>query len=104
MFVDGIKTDSIRLLKQADRTPANGLSVSLLPDGATAPGGLISLTENADINWQYDFPVSITNGRYTVYINGLPMAIDGEDVLIEVQRNGKSDPVNTNYLSDYDGG
>ena len=83
-----VHKDFIRLRSITDDSKLNGLTVALLPDGASAPGGLISLTQNAGINWQYDFPASITNGKYTLYVNSTVVQVNGVDVTIQVYRTG----------------
>jgi hypothetical protein len=87
MPTTGIYTDSIRLRGKSDDSKQTGLTVALLPEGGTAPGDLISLTQNAGTNWQYDFSGAVTNGRYTLYINGSPAQNGGVDIELYVMRN-----------------
>ena len=86
-----------------DQSTASGLTVELLPDGSTAPGGLIALTQNAAVNWQYDFPAGIQNGKHKVYVGGLVAQTNGVDIEIYVKRNGKTEPNDTTFLTPYDG-
>ena len=80
--------DHIRLRAKSDDSKQTGLTVALLPDGASAPGGLISLTQDTGTNWQYNFPAGVTNGIYTLYINGTVAQNNGTDIQIQVMRTG----------------
>jgi len=103
MAVSNIHTDFIRL-RETDDTPGTGLTIELLPDGSSAPGGLVALTANAAIAWQYDFPAGITNGIHKVYVGGVPLQQNGVDVEIMVIRGGVVTPgAETDFISDYDG-
>ena len=104
MAVANISTDFIRLRNASDQSPATGLAVALLPEGGAAPSGLVSLTANGSLAWQYDFPVGVTNGKYTVYVGGLPLQVGGVSVEIMVIRDGviTAGP-ETNFITPYDG-
>ncbi len=86
--METVHKDFIRLRSITDDSKQTGLTVHLLPDGASAPGGLIALSANAGIAWQYDFPASIVNGLYTLYINSTVVQVNSVDVTIQVFRAG----------------
>jgi hypothetical protein len=96
-----LKADSVILRTLADEERMTGYDVWLLPDGESAPGGLIQLTENGQHDGMYEFGGSITNGRYQLYIGTagaqLPVQIDGEDVYISVVRSGTVQVENTDF-------
>ena len=87
MATSGIYTDFIRLRGKSDDSKQSGLTVALLPDGGSAPGGLILLSQDAGTTWQYNFDSQIVNGRYTLYINGVPAQNNGSNIEIYVMRN-----------------
>ena len=103
MAVVDINTSFIRIRNITDDSRGTGYTIQLLPDGGTAPADLITLTANAVLTWQYDFPGTVTNGKYTVYSSGSPAQVNGENVEIQVMRDGVVKPINVSHLSDYDG-
>jgi len=95
-----IKTNFIRLRRKSDDVKLSGLSASLLPEGGSAPGDLISLVQNSGINWQYDFPGQVTNGTYILYVNGVPVLNDGEPQEVRIIRNGIISAGDTDFAKD----
>lgn len=98
----GINTNWVRLRGKSDDSKQSGLTVALLPDGGTAPGDLISLTQNAGIAWQYDFPAGVTNGTYTLYINGSPAQNNGVDIEVRVIRDGIIEAIDTDFAKEWE--
>jgi hypothetical protein len=94
MMADSIKVNYIRLRNKSDNAFSTGLEVWLLPDGGTAPGDLISLTENSNFGGQFDFNSSVVNGKYRVYQGSAgsqtPIMHGTDYEEIEVRRDGKS--------------
>ncbi len=88
--METVHKDFIRLRGISDDAKKTGLTVHLLPEGASAPGGLIALSVNAGIAWQYDFPAAVKNGIHTLYINSTVVKVNGVNVDIEVYRTGYS--------------
>jgi len=96
-----IYTDSINLKLTSDGSRATGLTLWLLPEGGTAPGDLIALTESAYNNGEYDFPVEVTNGTYTLYSGnaGSQVAVKkgGVTISVPVARSGIISAENTDF-------
>jgi len=90
-------SDSIALRLRSDDSRATGLTVALLPDGGSAPGDLIELTESATVSGEYDFPGGVTSGLYTLYVGGVVAQKDSENIQIVVNRSGKVAPENTTF-------
>lgn len=88
-----IHTDCIRLRNKSDDSRLEGVSVSLLPNGETAPGGLIAISANAGLPHQYDFNVSIVDGQYTLYVNSTPAVLNGEPIIVHVIRGDNLDEI-----------
>ena len=81
-----IHTDCIRLRNKSDLSPLPGVTVALLPEGGTAPGDLISLTQNAGLTHQYDFSSAVVDGAYLLYVAGVPVVLNGQAVEVHVIR------------------
>ena len=90
-------SDSIALRLRSSDARATGLTVALLPDGGSAPGDLISLTESTNVDGEYDFPGGVTSGLYTLYIGGVVAQKDSENIQIMVSRSGQIAPENTTF-------
>jgi len=88
MPIFGPYNDSIKLRGITDDSKQSGLTVALLPSGGTAPGDLISLTQDTGINWQYNFSSSIINDIYKLYINSTVAQINSNDIYVMVKRAG----------------
>jgi hypothetical protein len=88
------------LRRKSDDLKLSGLTVALLPEGGSAPGDLISLTQNAGIIWQYDFSPSVTNGNYILYINGVPSKNNGVDLEVRIIRDGIIEAGDTDFAKD----
>ena len=75
-----------------DGSRATGLTLWLLPEGASAPGGLVQITESSDVPGRYLFGATITNGLYTIYSGSAGSQVkvtqDSEDEQIRVMRSG----------------
>ena len=82
-----LHADYIRLRNKTTDAKESGHTIQLLPEGGSAPGDLISCPADSGINWQYNFGATVTNGIYTVYLNGSPLMNDGQPVTIKVQRD-----------------
>ena len=95
-----VANEFIRLRKKSDDSKLTGLTVALLPDGATAPGGLIALTQNAGTNWQYDFTGSVVNGLHTLYIDGSIAKNGAVDMEVYVIRGGVITEAEAAFLKD----
>jgi len=93
-----IHTDSIRLRSIEDDSRLSGLTVHLLPEGGTAPGDLIALTQDEGIEWQYNFPVQIENGLYDLYIDMLPAQVNFEQIQVRVMRGGIVQATDTDFI------
>lgn len=95
-------TDYLRVRETATDEPEPGLTLWLLPSGASAPGGLIELTANAYLTHQYDFPIGVTNGLYTVYYGAagsqVPVELGGVEWQVEVYRDGIVTAENTDFV------
>jgi hypothetical protein len=96
-----LKADSVILRTLADEERMTGYDVWLLPEGGTAPGDLILLTENGQHAGMYEFGGSVTNGTYQLFIGTagaqLPVEIDSEEVFISVVRSGIVQAENTDF-------
>lgn len=95
-----ICAEFLRLRNKTSGAFETGLTVQLLPDGGTAPGDLITLTENAGLGGQYDFGGSVTNGKYDVYVGGSAVMLNGEQVSIYVLRDGIVTATDTDFAED----
>ena len=95
-----VVNDFIRLRDKADDSKESGLTVQLLPDGGTAPGDLITITQNAGIDWQYDFPVGVTNGLYKLYIGGVIAKNNGVDIEVYAIRGGVVSTAEADFAKD----
>jgi len=82
-----LHADYIRLRNKTTDAKESGHTIQLLPEGGSAPGDLITCPSDGGISWQYNFPAEVTNGQYTVYLNGNSLMNDGEEVVIKVQRD-----------------
>ena len=77
-----IYTDSIPLRYKSDDSKASGLAVSLWQNGVK----VADLTQNAGKNWYYDFPASLKNGTYDLYVNNTPVKHNGIQQTVTVVR------------------
>lgn len=103
MAASSIHSEYIRLKNVADDARATGHTAQLLPEGGTAPGGLITLTANAALPHQYDFPPAVVNGKYTLYLSGVVATLDSVNIEIRVRRDGVVEPGDTSFADVYDG-
>lgn len=90
-----IHTDHLALRDKDTDEKLVGMSVSLLKEGQTAPGGLIALQASATRGWVYVFNSQIDNGTYTVYVNGVVVP----DLNIRVIRGGIITVGDTDFVS-----
>ncbi|MCA9400723.1 MAG: hypothetical protein KC713_03790 [Candidatus Omnitrophica bacterium] len=97
-----IFTDSLPLRDVADDSRITSGRYWLLPEGGTAPGDLIEITQNAGKNWMWDFPVEVTNGIYSLYVGdpGSQVVVShgGEDEVIRVIRQGIIGQADTDFV------
>lgn len=91
-MIRNICTEGLQIRNNTTDEREQGLRVWLLPDGGSAPGDLIEISENTYIPGWYEFVGSITNGVYTVYTGEagaqVPIAHNGVNWEIQVYRNG----------------
>jgi hypothetical protein len=97
-----IFTDSLPLRDVSTDARITSGRYWLLPEGGTAPGELIEITQNAGKNWQWDFPGEVTNGLYTLYVGdpGSQVVVShgGEDEVIRVIRQGIVTAEDTDFV------
>ena len=98
---DIIYTNSLTLRAMSDDSRASGYTVQLLPEGGTAPGELITLTQDTGKNWQYNFPAAVTNGVYDVYVGGVAVKHNGIQEKIRVIRDGIVKSEDVDFAKDW---
>lgn len=95
-----IHTNFIRLRAKSDDSKQSGLTVGLVPVDGLYPGDYIALTQNSGTNWQYDFPSSVTNGTYKLWINYTEAMNNGVQIEVRVIRDGIVEAGDTDFAKD----
>lgn len=96
-----VANDFIRLRNKTTDVKETGLTVALLPDGGSAPGDLISLTQDPGNNWQYNFSGSVVNGLYKLYIGGVVAKNNGVDIEVYAIRGGVVTADEVSFVDDW---
>jgi len=96
-----ITTDFLRLRRESDDQRLTGQDVEVLAEGDSYPDDAIDLTEDSDINGQYNFGSGVTDGKYLVYVEGEKIQMNSEDVYIQVIRSGVIDPIHTSFVQEW---
>jgi len=92
-----IYTNSIPLRDSSDDSKITSGRYWLLPEGGSAPGDLIELTQDATFNWYWNFPVEITNGNYTLYSGSPGSQIEVTGGNVRVIRDGIVTAADTDF-------
>lgn len=105
MSYTGINCEGIFARDESTGDPAIGQTLWLLPDGGSAPGDLIPLTENSYVSGRYMFPSQITNGLYDLYEGSAgsqtPVQHGGTTEQVRVMRDGMVEESDMSIAKDW---